>query len=242
MAVSMRVRLGFLLGLSLFGCGGRDSGPSSANPGGPVVPGEPDAGIQPPIDAGGGGPPGVTPPRTCSTSADCPDGLGCAYPVGGGCGAPGTCEELSAPCEDGSAVCACDGTALPSCEFVAPNVASKPTPSTVYSAPVPPGDISDDAWCANVIANPSPSGCGLRVTIYECAHGSYAEGCSAIELGQGMFPEVNVDAGPIVYGPGCRAQLAGCTSGFSVTPAPLLCYCMTDPLVPDGGYGWACPD
>jgi hypothetical protein len=138
-------------------------------------------------------------------------------------------------------VCACDGTAVTSCGFLTPNVAAKPTPSPAYDPPVPPGDISSDAWCANVIAHPSPSGCGLGVTIYECAHGTYTAGCSEIVLGPGSpFPQTGAGSGPLVYPPGCSAQLAGCTAGFH--PGPLMCSCQATPTIDDGGYGWICAD
>jgi hypothetical protein len=131
-----------------------------------------------------------------------------------------------------------------SCGFVAPNFAPKPTPSPSYSPPSPPGDITQDAWCANVIANPSPSGCGLGVTIYECPHGTFSVGCPAIVAGPGGFPQWDADSGPLVYPPGCTAQLAGCTAGFTVPATPLQCYCETGASAStlDGGYGWSCPD
>jgi hypothetical protein len=229
----MRARFAALLGLSMFACGGR------AADGGDLDAGGHDAiafdTLSPPP---GSSHPGSSPP--CRSSADCAGGLGCAYAIGGGCGAAGTCQPLGEGCTDGM-VCACDGTAVTSCGFLTPNVATKPTPSPVYDPPVPPGDISSDAWCANVIANPSPSGCGLGVTIYECPHGTYTAGCSEIVPGPGPFPQVGVDAGLPVYPPGCTAQLAGCTAGFTATPTPLACYCQRTPTA-DGGYGWVCPD
>jgi hypothetical protein len=128
-----------------------------------------------------------------------------------------------------------------SCGFTVPKVAPKPTPSPVYSPPVPSGDISEDAWCANVIANPSPSGCGLYVAIYECAHGMYSVGCPEIITADG-YEQWDPNPGPPVYPPGCTAQLPRCTSAWSLTPARLDCYCESGPWATDGGYGWNCPN
>jgi hypothetical protein len=214
-----------LLALACSACSGAESG---------VVPetNTPDAARNDAPDAARNDTPDAT-GTACTDSTQCPTGFGCAYPVGGGCAAAGTCEPTAPGCTDG-VVCACDGTALPTCTFVDPNVLTKPTPVSAPSPPSPPQDgVTESAWCKNAIAHTSDAGCGFDVELYQC---------SPVAPEAGGCAETSGDGSTGVYYPiGCTALLPGCTAPTSPR-SPLSCYCMSNVIGADSGAGWVCPD
>lgn len=62
-------------------------------------------------DAGGDQPPVYD----CTTTADCPSGLVCEFPVPGGCGAQGQCGAAPATTCAPEPLCSCTGTTISAC-------------------------------------------------------------------------------------------------------------------------------
>ncbi|HSQ63216.1 MAG TPA: hypothetical protein VLM85_08365 [Polyangiaceae bacterium] len=94
---------------------------------------------------------------SCSTSANCPSGQVCYFPISGGCAATGSCRPMVA-CSKGPTACTCNGTTTQACG----PAGYTPTPVQHMGA------------CGDGDVGPGPGPCGSGVACELCDVSGYA--------------------------------------------------------------------